>query len=149
MILKQLIKYPNGNYLEATWVNENDEQVYCRAFAGEEMDELVSMLTVQEAQEHSKLIADCRAAVVPYVVPPPVVPNAVTPFQAKAALLQAGLLDAVNTALVNAPALTKLAWAEATEFRRNSPTVLTLAGVLKLTDKQLDDLFIAASGITA
>jgi len=77
------------------------------------------------------------------------VPESVTPFQAKAALLNAGLLDAVLAAIAAAPRITQLAWAEATEFRRTSPTVLMLAGALGLTSTQLDDLFKAAKGIEA
>jgi hypothetical protein len=77
------------------------------------------------------------------------VPDAVTPFQAKAALLQAGLLDAVLAAIAAAPRISQLAWAEATEFRRNSPTVLSLASTLGLTSAQLDDLFKAAKVIEA
>jgi hypothetical protein len=78
-----------------------------------------------------------------------IVPDSVTPFQAKAALLQAGLLDAVLAAIAAAPRISQLAWAEATEFRRNSPTVLSLASTLGLTGAQLDDLFRAAKGIEA
>ena len=117
MILKQLIKYTNGNYLESTWVDEDGERIKCRAYAGEQMDELIADLGA-DAAEHAEMIAECRAAVIPYVPPPPVVPSSVTPFQAKAALLQAGLLDAVLAAIAAAPRITQLAWAEATEFRR-------------------------------
>jgi hypothetical protein len=85
----------------------------------------------------------------PYVPPPAPVPDAVTPFQAKAALLNAGLLDAVLAAIAAAPRITQLAWAEATEFRRTSPTVLMLAASLGLTSTQLDDLFKAAKEIEA
>jgi len=85
----------------------------------------------------------------PCAPPPAPVPDAVTPFQAKAALLNAGLLDAVLAAIAAAPRITQLAWAEATEFRRTSPTVLMLAGSLGLTSTQLDDLFKAAKEIEA
>jgi hypothetical protein len=77
------------------------------------------------------------------------VPESVTPFQAKAALLQTGLLENVNAALAGASPLARLAWAEATEFKRNSPTVVMLAGVLGLSDASLDELFRNASRITA
>lgn len=75
----------------------------------------------------------------------------VTPFQAKAALLNAGLLSNVE-AVVNAaetPAIVKLAWSNAIEFRRTSPTIAQLAVSLNLTDEQLDTLFIDASKIKA
>jgi hypothetical protein len=73
----------------------------------------------------------------------------VSRFQAKAALLQAGLLDQVSAALADADPVAQLAWAEAVEFRRMSPTILGLAATIGLTDEQLDDLFRAAAEIEA
>jgi hypothetical protein len=75
----------------------------------------------------------------------------VTKFQAKAALLNAGLLDDVEAAVAAADALTKLAWADAQEFRRRSPLIADLAAALDppLTSEQLDALFVAASTIVA
>ena len=70
-------------------------------------------------------------------------------FQAKAALHQAGLMDAVNAAMVDADPVAQIAWAEAVEFRRNSPTINALAVSLGLTDEQLDDLFRTAMQIEA
>lgn len=73
----------------------------------------------------------------------------VSRFQAIAALMDAGMLAQVNTALADAGPLAQLAWAEATEFRRNSPTIAGLAAGLGMTDIQVDDLFRAASLIHA
>ena len=92
------------------------------------------------------------AWVVADVVPPgPAVPAAVTRFQARAALAQAGLLDSVSTMMEHpdTPVIVKLAWADALEFRRQSPTVLALAGALGMSAQQLDELFIAAAQIEA
>jgi len=72
-------------------------------------------------------------------------------FQAKAALHNAGLLDAV-TALINdttTDPLVVLAWNNVTEFRRTSAMIVSLAAKLNLSDTQLDDLFTAAAKITA
>jgi len=92
----------------------------------------------------------------PYVAPPmpdPIIAEraamTVSRFQALAALLNAGLLSQVNAALADAGPLAQLAWAEATEFRRNSPTIAGLAVGLGLNDTQVDDLFRAAALITA
>lgn len=76
-----------------------------------------------------------------------VVPQTVTQFQARAALYLAGLLDEVEALMSAAetPALAKLAWQHAVEFRRDSPTVQTMASELGLTDQQIDQLFITAS----
>ena len=83
--------------------------------------------------------------------PGPVVPQSVTAFQAKAALLQADLLDDVEAMMTDpaTPRIVKLAWSEALTFERQSPTVRSLGSALGLNDSALDDLFIAASGITA
>lgn len=73
----------------------------------------------------------------------------VSRFQAKAALLQAGLLVEVENAVASGDALTQLAWAEAVEMRRNSPMIATLADAVDLTPEQVDDLFRAAKAIEA
>lgn len=70
-------------------------------------------------------------------------------FQAKAALLQAGLLGGVDAFMLSADPVAKLAWAEAVEFRRTSPTIAALATGAGLTETQVDDLFRAAMQITA
>ncbi len=79
------------------------------------------------------------------------VPQVVSRFQAKAALNGAGVLSAVESMMAD-PAtdiMVKLAWQDATEFRRDSPTVAFAAGKLNLTSSQIDDLFIQAAQITA
>jgi hypothetical protein len=73
----------------------------------------------------------------------------VSRFQAKAALMQAGHLPAVETVIAAADAITQLAWAEAVEMRRTSPMIAGLAGAIGLTDADLDDLFRAAALIEA
>lgn len=80
-----------------------------------------------------------------------VVPDVVSRFQARAALHNAGLLSAVETLIHNEETdpIVKLAWQDATEFRRDSPTVVTMALALKLSADQIDDLFRAAAQITA
>lgn len=83
--------------------------------------------------------------------PPPGPPQVVSRFQARAALHLAGLLEQVE-ALMAAPetdALWRLAWADAIEFRRDSPTLVAMAAALNLTDEQLDQLFITAAGLVA
>ena len=79
------------------------------------------------------------------------VPQVVSAFQAKAALMQAGLYDAINAALTSAdaPPLAKLAWETAREFERGSPTVAGIGAQFGLSDAQLDALFAAASQINA
>ena len=111
-----------------------------------------------DAEEHGRELFARAAAgefgdVAAYVAPPVVtpVPAKVTRFQAMAALLNAGLLDDVDAIMAEAstPALYKLAWREATEFERASPTIAALADRLQLTPAQVDALFIDAAKQTA
>ncbi len=89
-------------------------------------------------------------AFLPPAAPPLPVPQEVSRFQARAALLDAGLLaqaDAVVAASGNA--LLQLAWTDAVSFKRNSPGIAALAPALGLDDAALDDLFRAAAEIVA
>lgn len=80
---------------------------------------------------------------------PKYVPQVVSRFQARAALLQAGILELAETYISNATPLEKLAWNDAQEFRRTSPTVKAIAVSLGLSDDDLDNLFIEAEKIEA
>lgn len=82
---------------------------------------------------------------------PAKVPVFVSKFQAKAALLQSNLLDQVEALMADplTPAVAKLAWTDAQEFRRNSPILLFMSSELGMTEEQIDDLFRAAAIITA
>ena len=71
----------------------------------------------------------------------------VTRFQAKAALLQAGLLDDIQVAIdASEDPLIGLAWSEA-GFERLNPFVMQMQAAIELTDDQLDNLFDAATGV--
>lgn len=94
----------------------------------------------------------------PYTPPPP--PDAPTieeerkamvasRFQAKAALIQAGLMAQAETAVASADPVIQLAWAEANVFERNSPAIAALGAAIGLTETELDDLFRAAMQIKA
>lgn len=86
----------------------------------------------------------------PEVQAPDPVPQVVSRFQARAALHAAGLLSSVEDAIATgADVFTQIAWADAAEFRRNSPTIATLAAALGLSEEQVDNLFRQAATITA
>lgn len=87
----------------------------------------------------------------PAPVPPVFVPQVVSRFQARAALHLAGLLEQVESLMAapEADSLARLAWADAIEFRRDSPTLVAMAAALSLTNEQLDELFITAAGLVA
>ena len=72
-----------------------------------------------------------------------------TPFQGRMALADAGILANVLTAIDGADEKTKTAWEYALEWKRNSPMIATLMAALNISDSQADDLFKAASQITA
>lgn len=101
---------------------------------------------------HRQMLADWEAdgnTIAAYVAPPAPIPQIVSRFQARAALYGAGLLPSVETAIAAADPLVQMAWVDAQEFRRDSPTILAMAGALGLTDTQVDELFTAASQIQA
>lgn len=86
----------------------------------------------------------------PPSAPPPPVPEEVSRFQARAALLNAGLLAQADAAVAGSGnALLQLAWTDAVSFKRNSPGIAALAPALGLDDAALDDLFRAAAEIVA
>lgn len=80
---------------------------------------------------------------------PATIPKTISRFQARAALLSAGILSDVEAAVAAAEPFSQLAWAEAQEWRRDSPTLLALAHGIGLTDAEIDDLFIQAAAIRA
>lgn len=77
----------------------------------------------------------------------PAVPSAVSSMQAKVALLNARLLDAVQSWVNTQDAATQLVWNSATEFKRDSQLVGKAAAALSLSSTQIDQLFIAASAV--
>lgn len=90
-------------------------------------------------------------AVPEWVAPPVVVPRTISRFQARAALLGAGLLATIESAMAD-PGMdpfAKLAWDYAQDFNRDSPTIAGLQSLLGLTDAVLDELFRAGALIEA
>lgn len=71
----------------------------------------------------------------------------VTRLQVKMALMSAGLLSQVEEFVSQADDMTKLAWNEASVFRRDSTVLVTLASSVGMTEQQLDELFALASTI--
>jgi hypothetical protein len=83
-----------------------------------------------------------------YVPPPPTpppVPAVISRRQARLALLNAGLLDAVEAAIANAPPAVRITYEDATEWWRDDPLIAELARALGLSESQVDELFVKAS----
>lgn len=85
----------------------------------------------------------------PVITPPPEVPEEVTMRQARLALLAAGRLGDVDTAIASLPSPQKeeaqIEWDYSNAVQRNRPFVLQLGQALGLSSSDLDKLFITAS----
>ena len=79
----------------------------------------------------------------------PVVPQVVSRFQARAALHIHGVLAEVEAMIQSADPIAQMAWADAQQFERQSPTIAAIAQALGWADEFVDELFIAAGGIVA
>lgn len=104
-----------------------------------------------DPQAASAIWAGSNWSVVQATPPEVPVPQLVSRFQAIASLHLSGLLPAIE-AYMSDPStdeLTKIAWANAQEFRRDSPMIASLAVLMGWTESQLDDLFRTASTIQA
>lgn len=78
-------------------------------------------------------------------------PQTVTMRQARIALLDAGLLDAVQSSIATMPGTdgerARIDWEYALEVRRDWPLISYMARDLGLTDEQVDALFVTAATI--
>lgn len=85
--------------------------------------------------------------VTPAPVSPLAVPLAIPAWKGKAALREAGLLDAVEVAVAAAGGRVQDAWTGASEWTRDSDFLLSLAVGLGLPKLQIDELFRSADAI--
>lgn len=83
--------------------------------------------------------------------PAPEVPQSVTMRQCRIALLDAGLLDAVQSSIATMPGVegerARIDWEYALDVRRDWPLIDGLGSQLGLTEQQIDELFIAAAAV--
>lgn len=79
------------------------------------------------------------------------VPASVTMRQARLALLSAGILDDIDTAIAGLPSpdkeQAKIEWEYSQEVQRHNSFVSVLASALGMSNKQIDDLFILAKNL--
>lgn len=84
----------------------------------------------------------------PYIFPP-YIPQQVTMRQARLALLDAGLLNSIETALNSLPEPQRtrslIEWNHGSTVERNSSLVMQMSMALGLDGNQVDNLFLQAS----
>lgn len=93
-----------------------------------------------------------KSVAAPYVEPDdsvidtPEIPQVVSRYQARMAMLDAGILGDVEVAVQdsNSPSIV-IAWQDASVWERTSPTIADIASALGMTDAELDALFIQAA----
>lgn len=147
----------DGELFAPNWLTlASDEDKTARGLqivriVGETKDPALYVVTEELVGDELRIINTPRSAEEIEALRRARVPQTVTRFQARAALHLAGHLEAVETLMANpeAPVMARLAWTDAQEFRRTSPTVLAMSQALGLTDDQLDELFTAAAQIEA
>jgi hypothetical protein len=76
---------------------------------------------------------------------PLVIPYTVTIKQGRLALLEAGYLDVVETAIASGNRADKITWEFSSEINRADPLVANMAIALGLSETDLDNLFLLAS----
>jgi len=105
---------------------------------------------MQDSRDYQEWLAEGNTPE-PYVPPPPPIPATVTRFQALAVLAAGGYLPTIKTyiATLGEDNITRLAWENAADWERTSPTLNALATMLNLTSAEVDDLFVAASQVSA
>lgn len=133
--MRDAIKYLFPDILEAQFVLQDDGAgPYIRAWTYP-----ATKPTKQQLDATSAVVAilNARKAMI------------VSRFQALAAIYAAGLLDTAEAYFADpeTPKLEKLAWANAKDFYRASPLVVSVGTILGLNDAQLDDLFTSAAAI--
>lgn len=80
----------------------------------------------------------------PSTLPEPV-PQSVSPRQARLALDAIGKLEEVEAAVAQADRSVRIAWEFSLEVRRDQLELVSIASELGFTDKDIDELFKAAS----
>lgn len=139
------------------WANSAHTRINCLVtFA--ELGELPFTADPNDAEPHSQkifaaIVNGDAGPVAEFVAPPTPVPHSVTMRQARLALLNAGLLTTINSAIAALPGTAgdaaRIDWEFSSEVLRTSTTLQALAPILGLSSAQIDALFIAASQIGA
>ena len=105
-----------------------------------------------EDQARELIGTDEEGNITPIFDQPVTVPKLVTMRQAKLALLQVGMLDAVDTAIATIEDDTErkkaqIEWEYAQEVERDWPTMLAVTSAMGMTEAQVDELFVLAGSL--
>jgi hypothetical protein len=120
---------------------------FAELFAADAVAELTELRIERDALteqlKEAKQRGDALQAEVDRLISRPTA-STVTRRQARLALLQADLLDAAEATVKQAGRVAEITY-ESETWNRNDPVLIQLAGVLGITDEQLDELFALAS----
>ena len=99
-----------------------------------------------------EILVPVQGNVTPTFDQPVTVPKLVTMRQAKLALLQVWMLDAVNDAIATiedeiARKKAQVEWEYAQEVERDWPTMLAVTSSMGMTEAQVDALFVLAESL--
>ena len=105
-----------------------------------------------EEQAQELIGTDEEGNLAPTFDQPIIVPKLVTMRQAKLALLQVGMLDAVDAAIASISDDTErktaqIEWEYAQEVERDWPTMLAVTSAMGMTEAQVDELFVLAGSL--
>lgn len=125
----------------------NDDGVIINTIVVDSLDTMPGLVDARSGGSIGEVFSGGANAAPP---PAPAPPTIVTMRQARRALLDAGLLDAVAVAIAGIADDTQRAradveWSTARDVDRNNPFTQFMAASLGLTNADMDALFLAAS----
>ena len=147
---------PTG-WLEITWLDVQGRQLKHVSYHPTQIDMLRADAAAMGTplDEHEQMLADWVNSYVPPEPEPEPIPEVCTPAHGLVALFALkGITEAdIQTAIADIPDpvqryTAQIAFSKATEWRRGSPSVQMLAGLLQLSEADLDDLFVYAVTVT-
>ena len=142
-----IIKYPNANAIEATWLDAEGKQLKSTSYHESQMQLLRDDIALHggDLTDFSNIIADVEANIQPAIIPTIEQIRAqlqpLSAWQVRKVLTQLGLRDSVETAVANADQATKDAWHYASNFQRDDAILNAMAVSLGITASQLDSMF--------
>ena len=153
--LKQVIRYPDTNSVEATWVDENDVVIKCHSYADVQMDMFkADILNLGgDIAELEELTALVESNIKPVEPEPILVPQEISKAQgiavmSKVPVGESNLWLAVKAYFdTEADEISRDLFYAIQVFNRQSPMLNNLKGLFGLDDAALDQLFIEGAKV--